>query len=142
MRGMIELWLSQLHKLTVLWPAWLLTPEGLKTLFSRKVLWRLALTLVFTLALVALLQSLPADLALIGAGDVLTYLDIVAIAWLAGAAKVVRAGMELARRGLRRGGLRRPSIVRAPRAARSRRPRRLTPPPANDEDGAGWALAA
>jgi hypothetical protein len=142
MRGMIELWLSQLHKLTVLWPAWLLTPEGLKTLFSRKVLWRLALTLVFTLALVALLQSLPADLALIGAGDVLTYLDIVAIAWLAGAAKVVRAGIELARRGLGRGGLRRASIVRAPRAARSRRPRRPTLSPANDEDGAGWALAA
>jgi hypothetical protein len=141
MGGIAELWLGQLYKLTVLWPAWLLTPEGREALFSRKTLWRLALTVVFALALVALLQALPADLALIGAGDVLTYIDIVAIAWIAGAAGIVRDGLSLAGRSLRRLGTRRTAVVRAPRAGRGRRPRRPTLP-ANDEDGAGWALAA
>jgi hypothetical protein len=139
---MIELWLSQLHKLTVLWPAWLLTPEGRRAVLNRRVIWRITLTVIFVLALATLLHAFSADIAIAGAADVATYLDIVAIAWLAGAARVVRAGIELARRGLRRGGLRRPSIVHAPRAARSRRPRRPAPPPANDEDGTGWALAA
>jgi hypothetical protein len=145
MRGIVELWLSQLYKLTVLWPAWLLTPEGRETLFSRKTLWRLALAVVFALALGALMYgALPADLALIGAGDIVSYIDIIAIAWLAGAAKILRDGAKLAGEALRRV----PGMVIAARregraAMRRRRPRR-PPPPADDDGWPGerWTVAA
>ncbi len=138
MRGIVGLWLSQLYKLTVLWPAWLLTPQGLKTVFSSRTLWRVALTLAFVLAIAAFMQVYPPSAAFIGAGDAVAYLDIIAIAWVAGAA---REGVKLAGRALRRVGLRRTAVSRAPRAAQRRRPRRPAPP-ANDDGGAGWALAA
>jgi hypothetical protein len=141
MRGIIGLWLGQLFQLIVIWPAWLLTPEGRKTLFSRKTLWRMVLAVVFVLALYAISLSLPADLAFIAAGDVLIYIDIVAIAWIAGAARIVRDGLKLARHVLRRAGRRSLIVRRAARAAQHRRPRRA-PPPANDDDHPGWALAA
>ena len=82
MRGIVGLWLSQLYKLTVLWPAWLLTPQGLKTVFSSRTLWRVALTLAFVLAIAAFMQVYPPSAAFIGAGDAVAYLDIIAIAWV------------------------------------------------------------
>lgn len=137
MRGIVELWLGQLFKLAVVWPAWLLTPEACEMLFSRRTLWRLALAVVFALAVVALLQTLPADLALIGAGDVLTYLDVVAIVWIAGAAGVVHDGLKLTRSGLRR----LVEAAMAPRRSRraARRPRRARRKPPSVSDGGGWA---
>ena len=144
MRGIVELWLSQLHKLTVLWPAWLMTPEGRRTLLTSRVLWRLALLVVFTFALVALVQVFPPDLALIGAGDILTYIDIVAIAWLAGATRIVRDAVRLANRALRRipGAL--VAARREGRAAVRRRRQKRPPPPANDDGHPGrrWTVAA
>ncbi|MGZ3378444.1 MAG: hypothetical protein ACXU8S_17755, partial [Phenylobacterium sp.] len=114
MRGIVELWLSQLYKLTVLWPAWLLTPQGLKSVFSSRTLWRVALTLAFVLAIAALIQAYPPGVAFIGAGDVVAYLDIIAIAWVAGAAKILREGAGLVRRALRR----RPAAMVAARRER------------------------
>ncbi|HLZ75101.1 hypothetical protein [Phenylobacterium sp.] len=144
MRGIVELWLSQLYKLTVLWPAWLLTPEGLKALVSSRTLWRVALTLAFVLAVAAFIQAYPPGVAFIGAGDVVAYLDIIAIAWVAGAAKIVRAGVELARQALKRRPAALVAARRESRAAMRRRRQRRPPPPANDDarPGGRWTVAA
>lgn len=143
MRGIVELWLSQLYKLTVLWPAWLLTPEGLKKLFAGRVLWRLALMVVFILAVVALVQVFPPDIALIGAGDILSYIDIVAIALVVGAARIVRDGVRLVARLLKRAPEPLVAARREGRAAMRRR-RRRPAPPANDDGlpGGRWTVAA
>jgi hypothetical protein len=139
--GIFELWRMQLYRLCVLMPAWLLTPDGRNALFSRSTLWRIALTLALALAVMALAQTLPADLALIGAGDVIAYLDVAAIVWVTGAAGWVRTGVKLARQSL--GGL--VAARRERRAAvRRRRQRRLAPPSANDDGlpGERWTVAA
>ena len=145
MRGIVDLWLGQLYKLAVLWPAWLMTPEGRKTLFSRSILLRVALALVFAAALASFMYAaLPADLALIGAGDVVAYLDVAAIAWAVGLGSVLKAAWGWLKRRL---GVRPPAQIAArPKgrtAVRRRRPRRLSPP-ANDDDvpGRRWTDAA
>jgi hypothetical protein len=131
----------QLYRLCVLMPAWLLTPDGRKVLFSRSTLWRIGVTLAFALAVMALAQTLPADMPLIGAGDIIAYLDVAAIVWVTGAAGWIRTGLKLVRQSL--GG-----IVAARRerrtAVRRRRRRRLAPPPANDDgfSGGRWTVAA
>lgn len=147
MRGFIGLWLGQLYKLLVIWPAWLLTPEGLKALRSPRNLWRIAMGLVFALALVALAQTLPADMALIGAGDLMAYVDVAALAWLAGAGVLVRYALKQARRLWAKGFAVRKAQVAVRRerrtALRHRRPKR-PPPPANDDSvpGVRWTVAA
>jgi hypothetical protein len=138
--GGIELWRAQLYRLLVLWPAWLLTPAGRKVLFSRSTLWRIALAAAFFVAIMALAQSVPADMAFIGAGDVVAYLEVAAIVWVTGAMGWVRAGVKLVRRSA--GGL--VAARRERRAAMRRRRQRRPPPPANDDglpDGR-WTVAA
>lgn len=146
MREILKIAMEQLWRLAVLGPAWLLTPQGRKTLFSAKTLRRVLLSVAFTLILVGVAQTLPFDLALIFAGDVLTYAEVAAIAWIASANGVLTAALKAAVHAVRpalqsftRAG---PGGRRA--AARRRRPRRLTPPPGNDDRPAelGWALAA
>jgi hypothetical protein len=144
MRGIVELWLSQLFKLTVLWPAWVLTPQGFKTLFNSRTLWRVALTLAFVLAIAALIQAYPPSVAFIGAGDLVAYLDIIAIAWVAGAARIVREGVKLARRALKRTPVALVAARPQGRAAMRRRRQKRPPPPANDDGRPGerWTVAA
>jgi len=145
-KEILQIAMEQLWRLTVLSPAWLLTPDGRKTLFSAKTLRRVLMSLAFTLVLVGVAQTLPFDLALIFAGDVLTYAEVAAIAWIATANGVLTAGLKTAGRAVG-STLRRFARAgsRGRRAAgRSRRQRRLAPPPANDDRPAGldWALAA
>jgi hypothetical protein len=144
MRGIVELWLSQLFKLIVLWPAWLLTPEGCRALLSSKTLWRVALALVFVLAIALLVQAYPPSVAFVGAGDAVAYLDVIALAWLAGAARLVREGIKLARRGLRRLPAALFAARRERRAAMRRRRQKRPAPPANDDGHPGerWTVAA
>ncbi|MBS0362909.1 MAG: hypothetical protein JSR98_16145 [Proteobacteria bacterium] len=143
MRGIVELWLSQLYRLTVLWPAWLLTPDGRKLLFSRSILWRAALMLVFALAVIGFMYAaLPADLAMIGAGDLVAYFDVAVIAWVAGVGGALKAAVSWAGRRLRP----RVQVAARPRgrtAMRRRGPRRSRPP-ANDDGfpGERWTVAA
>jgi len=142
MRGIVERWLSQLWKLTVLWPAWLLTPDGRRVLFSRATLWRLGMALVFAAAVVAMAQTLPTDLALIGAADVTAYVEAAVVVWAAGASGMLRAGLRFVRRAMTS---RVEVVARRERRAtmRRRRPRRVQPP-ANDDGvpGGRWTVAA
>lgn len=147
MKEILQIAMEQLWRLTVLSPAWLLTPDGRKTLFSAKTLRRVLMSLAFTLILVGVAQTLPFDLALIFAGDVLTYAEVAAIVWIATANGVLTASLRAASRAagstLRRFA-RAGSRGRRPAGRGRRRPRRLAPPPANDDRPAGldWALAA
>jgi hypothetical protein len=138
--GEIEVWRTQLYRFLVLMPAWLLTPAGRKVLFSRSMLWRIALTAAFFVAVMALAQTLPADIAFIGAGDVIAYLDVAAIVWVTGAMGWVRTGVKLAQRALGRHVAARRERRTAMRRRRQRRPR----PPANDDGfpGGRWTVAA
>jgi hypothetical protein len=143
MRAIVDLWLGQLWKLTVLWPVWLLTPEGLRAVFAPRMLWRIALMLAFAVALNAMLQAgLPPDMALIGSGDAVAYLDVVAIAWAVGAAGVLKTAAAWVVRRLK------PKVQVAARRARRTGMRRRGPkrpsPPANDDGlpGGRWAVAA
>ncbi len=135
MREIIELWLGQLYRLTVVMPAWLLTPDGHKSLFSKAMLWRILLAVAFAVAMVALAQTLPADLALIAAGDLVSYVEVAAIVWMATATGLARGALRRVGRGLR-GKL----LIAARRRRRPRRP----PPPANDDGPSGgrWTVAA
>ena len=145
MRGIVELWLSQLYKLTVLWPAWLLTPQGLGTVFAPRMLWRIALLLMFAAAVSAMLQAgLPPDMALIGSGDVMAYVDVVVIAWAAGASSIAKLGMAWLTRRVRRKPVPLVAARRGGRAAMRRRRLRRPPPPANDDGcpGGRWTVAA
>ena len=143
MREIPQLWMDQLWKLTVVWPAWLLTPDGRTTLFSRASFWKLMLGVVTLVAIIALAQTLPADLAVLAAGDVASYFEIAAIVWLTGAVVFLRAAMKATARSGLKGLVRFGRVAVRRRAMRRRRPRRL-PPPANDDDPAGvvCALAA
>ena len=147
MREILQIAMEQLWKLTVLGPAWLLTPEGRKALLNRNMLRRVLMSVAFTLILVGLAQTLPFDLALIFAGDVLTYAEVAAIVWIASANGVLTQALRLATHaGLKVLRRLRPTVAgRAQQAAgRQRRPRRTAAPPADDEGAAafGWALAA
>jgi hypothetical protein len=144
MGGIFGLWLGQLYRLTVLWPAWLLTPAGRKALFSRSTLWRVLLAAAFFVALIAFAQTLPADLALIAAGDVLSYFEIAALAWVASAAGVLRAGPRAVGQALLAAARRLVAARRERRTAMRRRRPKRTPPPANDDDlpGGRWTVAA
>ena len=141
MREFLRIAAEQLWRLTVITPAWLLTPDGRKALFSAATARRLLVAVGFALALVALLQTFPADVALILAGDVMTYAEVAAIVWIAGAHGILTQGLAACRR-VGRPALRRLRIGgRRPRAIR----RRLRPPPVADDDGPaapGWLLAA
>jgi hypothetical protein len=114
--------------------------RGRKVLFSRSTLWRIALAAAFFVALMALAQSLPADIAFVGAGDAIAYLDVVAIVWVTGAMGWIRTGVKLVRRSL--GGV--VAARRERRTAMRRRRRRRPPPPANDDGlpGRRWTAAA
>jgi hypothetical protein len=144
MRAIVELWLSQLYKLTVLWPAWLLTPQGRRAVFKPRTIWRIALALVFVGALAAMLQAaaLPPDFALIGAGDVMAYVDVAVIAWVAGASAVVKVLIAWSRRRGR--GPVQVAARRERRTAMRRRGPRRSRPPANDDGfpGGRWTVAA
>jgi len=124
-KEVLQIAMEQLWRLTVVGPAWLLTPEGRRTLFSAKTLRRVLMSLAFTLILVGVAQTLPFDIALIFAGDVLTYAEVAAIVWIATANGVLTASLKAATRAVAspapargdggplgaaagRGGLRRP----------------------------------
>jgi hypothetical protein len=138
----IQLWLGQLYELSVLKPAWLLTPEGNKTLFSKATLWRILLLVAFAVAMAALAQTLPADLALIAAGDLVSYVEVAAIVWIATAGGRVRGALRSIGRGLRLRGL--IAARRERRTAMRRRRQRRPAPPANDDGPSGerWTIAA
>jgi hypothetical protein len=140
--GIIQLWLGQLYALTVLKPAWLLTPEGRKTLFSKATLWRILLAIAFAVALIAVAQTLPADIALIAAGDLVSYFEMAAIVWIAAAGGRVRTAFRALGRGARLRGL--IAARRERRTAMRRRRQRRPPPPANDDGRSGerWTVAA
>ncbi|THD70357.1 hypothetical protein [Phenylobacterium sp.] len=142
--GGIELWRTQLYRLCVLWPAWLLTPQGLKVLFSRSTLWRIALAAAFFVAMIALAQTLPADIALIAAGDVVGYFEIAALAWVASAAGVIRTGPAAVGRALLAAARRLVAARRERRTAMRRRRQRRPRPPASDDGfpGGRWTVAA
>ena len=145
MKEVLQIAMEQLWRLTVVGPAWLLTPEGRRTLFSAKTLRRVLMSLAFTLILVGVAQTLPFDIALIFAGDVLTYAEVAAIVWIATANGVLTASLKAATRAV--GSMLRRFARAGSRgrraAGRGRRPRRLAPP-ANDDRPAelDWAFAA
>jgi hypothetical protein len=139
MREFLDLVSRELWRLAVERPAWLLTPEGRRTLLSWATARRVLLVVVTLAAALALVQSLPADLAIFYAGDVATYVDLVAVAWILGAAGRLR-GLAEALRAMaapvlrRRPPLRRPPQTGQPRAVR-RRPLRRTACSDNDNEG-------
>lgn len=57
MTGILEIAAGQLWKLLVLWPAWLLTPQGRRSLLSRAVLRHLIVTIGVTLLFVGLART-------------------------------------------------------------------------------------
>lgn len=147
MRELIAVAMQQLWKLTVLGPAWLLTPQGQKTLFSRQTLRRVVMSVAFAMILAGVAQTLPFDLALIFAGDILAYAEIAAIAWIATASGVLTQAMKAAAHaGLQALRRLRPAGARQPRkvAARRRRPRRTAARPPNDDSPrtVGWLRVA
>ena len=145
MRGIAEFWLSQLHKLLVLWPAWLLTPEGLRTAHAPRMLWKIALMVALAVAISSLLQAgLPPDLAVIGSGDLVAYLDVVAIAWAVGAVGALNSAARWAIRRRRPGHQAQVAARRGRRTAVRRRGRKRLSPPANDDGFPGhrWTDAA
>jgi hypothetical protein len=127
---------------TVVWPAWLLTPEGMRHLLSRRSLRRLALFALLVALTFAVSQVMPWGVSLIYAGDLVTYLDLTAVAWLLSASGQIRHAVRAVRgtRSLRPSHIRRAQA--GPRTSRTAA-RRRTPPSANDyDDSAAWRLAA
>jgi hypothetical protein len=99
--------------------------------------------LVVGLALLALTPALPADIALIFAGDLALYLEVTAavmlagvIGWARGAARGV--AMIIARVADLAGRIVRRASQRAPRQRRARRPAK---PSGSDEAGPGLVFA-
>lgn len=142
MRAIVELWLSQLYRLTVLWPAWLLTPDGLRKAFAPRMLWRIVLMLACVAAVNAMIQAgVPPDMALIGSGDLVAYLDVVVIVWAVGAAGVLKAAAAWVVRRLKPKA--QVAVRRGGRSATRRRgPKRRSPPANDDAPGGRWTLAA
>jgi hypothetical protein len=98
------------------------------------ILYRAAQLMLLSLIVYGLAMSLPADLAWLMAGDMLTYFEAAGAIWLAAQATRLRWAFAYARALLRR-PLRR-LRTRARRAAR-----RIGRPSARDDDG-GWGALA
>lgn len=130
MSEIVQLWLSQLWKLLVIWPAWLLTPEGRRAILTRKMLSRLGTAAAVVVTLMLLAKGLPVDPAFVLTGDLIAYLDVIAIALMSGAvgflARVARAAGRAVRSLIH-------TSARQGRPAARRRARRIRSP-ANDDD--------
>ncbi|KQW86585.1 hypothetical protein [Brevundimonas sp. Root1279] len=112
------------------------TARGVGWVFSGSI-WRTALILVGALMLI---QLLPVEMALLLAGDVLAYVEVLAAVGLIAANTRLKAVVEATRRAVE-GWL--GPVLRtrtAARAIRSPRPPRR-PSSADDADGRGWAFA-
>jgi hypothetical protein len=141
MREFLEIAAQQLWRLTVVWPAWLLTPEGTRHLLSRRGLRRLALFALMVGLTFAVSQVMPWGVSLIYAGDLVTYLDLTAVAWLLSASGQIRHVVRAARGRPR---LRRSPIRRARAGHRTSRTAagRRASPPANEDEPARPPVAA